>query len=353
MSIIQEIKVFDIPVNVMIPLKNIKKKREPFDKIGVSVTQGCKPRSYHINLILHDHLKNCVNELPQFMSDSVMVFDEVHLFLNQSLRTSMGMNLSHLCKEFVSLTGTPLVDNKTEKLLGWLEQIVPFEVNKKNFWVAANSMLTKKVTTGIKTETKEVLAPFSREEEKRYARFVPPSLGGSNTNVSSRDWINAMDVCYSACDRKTIELISEMINNGRGVMLVTRNVEHQERMRDKIIAETKLDRDDIFLITSSQSIFLTDESVERKDVKDYKVVITTKNKSQGYTLTRLSVMITSVFPSNMATREQLKGRINRLGQKTQPILYFTTHIGILTNILENHNSAVSITKALQNLAKNV
>jgi len=64
-------------------------------------------------------------------------------------------------------------------------------------------------------------------------------------------------------------------------------------------------------------------------------------------------MITSVYPSNNATREQLRGRINRVGQKTEPLLYYTTHIGILTNIMENHNSAKSLSAALQEVAEKV
>lgn len=65
------------------------------------------------------------------------------------------------------------------------------------------------------------------------------------------------------------------------------------------------------------------------------------------------VMITSVYPSNNATREQLRGRINRVVQKTEPLLYYTTHIGILTNIMENHNSAKSLSAALQEVAEKV
>ena len=62
-------------------------------------------------------------------------------------------------------------------------------------------------------------------------------------------------------------------------------------------------------------------------------------------------MITSVYPSNNATREQLEGRINRLGQKVDPLLYITVHVGILTLILEHHKSAKSLSAALQSLAE--
>jgi superfamily II DNA or RNA helicase len=353
MSIVEEIKYFDIKTNVLIPLKNIDKKREMFRNSGVSITQGCKPKKYHINLIFHDHLKNCKDDLPQYIGDSVVIFDEVHLFLNQTLRTGMGMNLSHLSREFISLTGTPIVDNKTEKLIAWLEQIVPFEVNKKNFWVAANNMISKEVTTGIKTETNKILSPFNDIEQKEYQKLVPPGLGGTNTNPHSRDWMRAADICYKACDRGFVKLSLQMISNGRGVMIVVRNTAHQERMKKLLMDNSNLGENDIFLISKDKSIFLTDDTVKSGKTHDYKVVIVPKNKAQGYTLTRLSVMLTSVYPSNSATRDQLRGRINRIGQKEDTLLYKILHIGILTSILENHDKARNLLQALQAVAKSV
>jgi len=353
MSIIEEIKYFDIKTNVMIPLKNISKKKEPFLKVGVSVTQGCEPKPYHINLIFHDHLKNCRDELSMYAGDSVFIFDEVHLFLNQTLRTGMGMNLSRLAREFICLTGTPIVDNKTEKLIGWLEQIVPFEVNKRNFWTAANNMIAKEITTGIRTETTNVVAPFDEKEQNEYQKLVPPALGGSNTNPHSRDWLRAAEICYKACDRMFVRLTKKMLKKERGVMIVVRNLKHQNRVHKLLLQNTTLTEKDIFLIQGDKSIFLTDETVESGRTPDYKVVIVPKNKSQGYTLTRLSVMLTSVYPSNTATRDQLRGRINRVGQKVEPVLYKVVHIGVLTSILENHNKARNLLQALQSVAKQI
>lgn len=353
MSIIEEIKKFGIKINVMIPLKNISDKRKVFDDKNISVTQGCKPKKYHINLILHDHLRHCMQDLPTYAGDSFIIFDEVHLFLNQSQRTGMGMTLSHLSKGFVSFTGTPIVDNKTEKLITWLEQIVPFEVNKQNFWVAANSMIAKKISTGIKTESYNILAPFNISEQGRYQKLVPPAVGGVNTNPSASDWLKAIDVCYEACDRRIITLTKEMLEEKRGVMIVANNTEHQYKLYNQLLDNNIIKKEDIFLIQKDQTIFLTDEAIKNKKIHNYRVVIVPKRKAQGYTLTALSVMITSVYPSNNATREQLAGRINRMGQKTEPLLYYTIHIGILTTIMEKHSEAKSISAALQNIAEKI
>ena len=104
---------------------------------------------------------------------------------------------------------------------------------------------------------------------------------------------------------------------------------------------------------SGDSIFLTDESVAQGKVHDYKVVIVPQRKAEGYTLTYLSAMVTSVYPGNNATREQLRGRINRLSQNSKDVLYITVHIGLLTSILHNHNSAKNLSIALKGLAHEV
>lgn len=346
-SIIQEINYFDIPIHVIIPLKNISKKRQQFAGKKVSISKDCDLRPYHINIIYHDHLKNCRDVLPIYAKNSVIVFDEVHLFLNQTLRTGVGMDLAMLCKEFISLTGTPIVDNKTEKLIGWLKQIVPFEVNKKNFWVAANNMIAKETTTGLKTKTEHRLISMNKKQTNEYRKLVPPALGGTNTNPRSYDWMSAAQVCYEACDEYMVELTKHYVKQGRGVMLVVRDSKHQEKMYNSVVKYIQ----PVFQIKKDQTIFLTDETVENKQTPDYKVVIVPKNRSQGYTLTRLNVMITSVYPSNSATREQLRGRINRIGQRVEPVLYEVVHTGILTSILENHQNASNLLQALQTIAK--
>ena len=183
-SIIQEIKYFDIPINVIIPLKDITKKKGKYS--GVRVSQSCEPRPYMVNLIEHDYLRRCEKTLLAYASRMFFVVDEVHKTLNDTRRTSVSLEIAHLSQDFIVLTGTPVIDNNTAKLIGWLEQVVPFEVNNKNFWVAASSMIAKTVNTGIKVDEKAVLALFTKDEEAEYMKLVPPALGG--TNVSPFSW---------------------------------------------------------------------------------------------------------------------------------------------------------------------
>ena len=93
-----------------------------------------------------------------------------------------------------------------------------------------------------------------------------------------------------------ISLTKDMLDEGRGVMIVARDTSHQQILKEGLLNKLNITSNDIFLIEKDKSIFLTEESVEKKKSPDYKIVITTKRKAQGYTLTRLSVMITSVYP---------------------------------------------------------
>lgn len=337
-SIITEIQLLGIPTSTLIPLKNIKSHRQVFDKNGITVNQT-KLDKYRINIIRHDHLRQCKEKLLAIASKTIFIFDEVHLFLNKSLRTGIGMDLSRVSDQFIAFTGTPLVDNKTEKLIPWLKRIVKFEINKKNFWAAANSMLAMEASTGIKTAHTAVKGKWTTTVRTAYEKLLPPNMGGTNGNPSTRDWINASNCCYTMCDNKIVEIAQRHISKGDGVMIVARNSKHQERLRHL------LSRYKIFLITKSDSINLVPGSVG-----DYNIVITTLRKSEGYSLTKLSVMITGVYPSNEATRTQLRGRINRYGQPAKLLHYYTVHIGLLTNIMKNYDQAKTITAALKSLA---
>ena len=161
-----------------------------------------------------------------------------------------------------------------------------------------------------------------------------------------------MNICYDVSTRKMVSLAKDYVNKKLGVFLVARNKNHQDELYS-LFLKSGIKSSDIFLIDKNKSIFLTDDSVKNGD-KDYKIVITTLRKAEGYTLTRLKVMITSVYPSNNATRTQLEGRINRLSSKPGSTIYYhTIHCGILTHILKYHNEAKNLQQVLRTLATEI
>ena len=346
-TIITEIEYFSIPINLLLPIKSWKshpQKDYVIDPIG--------PQPYMINLIEHDHLRLLEDTLIDIAPDSLFVIDEVHKALNDTKRTSVTLEISRGSKDFVAMTGTPMVDSNTYKLIWWLEQIVDFEVNEKNFWVAANGMIAKKVNTGIETDHKEILAEMTDLENIEYKKLIPKNLGGKNQASTNKDFMNAFALCYKICDRKMIDVTKKFLSENKGVMLVAKDSKHSQKLKELFIKKG-VDAADILVMDKNTSIFMTDKTVENGTTPDYKVVIVPKSKSAGYTLSRLKSMVTCVYPSNLADRSQLEGRINRLSQTANIIYYRTIHTGILTYVMQKHNDAANITKVLSALAKNV
>jgi superfamily II DNA or RNA helicase len=328
-SIVHEVELFGLPTNII-------------------TTKNRKLMKFHVNLITSDHtLRICEKILVKDADESLFIVDEVHKAMNDTQRTTVALNVVSLSKDFIVMTGTPVIDSKTYKLISWLKMIVPYEVNDKNYLVAANSMMTRNVETGIKVLREKVEAQFSVKKQEQYNRLVPQALGGYNTNSNFDTMKKATLLCYDTCDDEMIK--QTFVNLKHGVMLVAKDIKHQKRLYDKLINK-RMKKSDIYMLESGKSIVLTDETVKNTGI-DYKVVIVPIKRAEGYTLTRLSVQITSVYPSNQATRTQIEGRINRIGQKSEQVKYIVVHCGVLTNIMNNHADAKSLELALMKMAK--
>ena len=348
-SVGEEIKSFGFNIDIVLPIKNNDKKYPSY----MNVISNCKNiRPGVVTIIEHDYLRKCNEKLIEIAPSSFVVFDECHKLLNDTLRTGTALDLSRMSKHFIAMTGTPVVDNKIYKLVNWFEQIYSeIEITEKNFWVGANSMISKLVDTGVKVNEKEVISKFSEKEWLEYESLVPALMGGKNTYPQSEDFSKATEVCYQVCDK---DLIKETINNiSQGVHLITRNKAHAKKLHQSLLNKGISSKDVLLMIEKDDSIKLTTETVKDNSVYPYKVVITPMRKSSGYDIAYLSVQIYSIYPSNQATRTQLRGRINRISQKRKEVLYIIVHCGILTRIMENHHRANSLQSALSDLAERI
>ena len=335
--------MYNFEWRIIVPLKNVKNIVYPQNTIRTGV-----PEKFHINLIEHDHLRRVEDEMYSFLPESIFIIDEVHKALNETKRTSVALQFSELSREFIALTGTPIIDTETWKLMWWLQKIVKFHVSEKNFWVACNSMISWSTCTNIHITEREILAKFDEKSLKKYISLVSPNLGGKNHNPRYSDIQTALELCYSTCDKYIIRLTRRLIESGNGVFVIAKDARHLEKLYESFIKLTP--SDSIFRIERNSSLFFTDETVRLGQTPDYKIVLTTQAYSTGYTITRLSHSIKSVYPSNNATREQLSGRMNRIGQTSPVIKEYTVHCGILTHILARHNDAKSLSSLLRTLA---
>ena len=134
------------------------------------------------------------------------------------------------------------------------------------------------------------------------------------------------------------------------VMIVANNAHHRDQLYALFSKEIK---EDIFVTSSkSKNIKFTGALVRAKQAKDYRVVIVTKDECEGYDNTHCTHMLTSVYMSNNAKREQLRGRIHRVSQESDTVFYikiFATKL--MKHLKNNHDKASSLDKFLQQYSK--
>jgi superfamily II DNA or RNA helicase len=349
-SLITEIEYFEgHRINLCIPTsgwrKNARSKyttEQAHDKL----LPGC------INIIEHDHLRMMEEELLSKASQSLLIVDEVHKTLNDTKRTGVALELAKLSVEFVVMTGTPTNDTNLYKIINWLEMLNIFTVTEKNFWVAANGMISKVLNTGVHEVHKNVMAEMSEESSKRYLSLVPAGMGGTNTNPSAREFQQAFDICFDACIPEMITLTLTHVSNGEGVMLIAKNQKQQLVLKEELLRNGILENE-ILVLSKDVSVFMTTQSVKEGKVPEYKVVITTIGMVEGYTLSHFHIMVSTVYPSAQSTREQMVGRLNRIGQQSDTITIYTVHCGILSYVLEKHQDASSISCVIKSLAEKI
>ncbi len=300
---------------------------------------------YKINLIKHDHMRlgNMEQQLKSVARQMVYIVDEFHKTLAKTQRTSIALELSRLSYDFVGMSGTIIKDTNYDELIQWLEQIVEFEVTEKNYWVAIGALVSRKVYTKVVVDRQVTEVPLGQYSEQYY-KMVPEKLGGTARQI---DFRGAVEVCYKAVTESIVNNVFQYVKLNEGVFVVAKDIKHQGEIRDKLVS-LGLGSDSIHLFGKDNQITLTPEYNG-----PVKVVITTKRHSEGYTLTKFRIMITSVYFSNQATREQLEGRINRIGQVSPQVRILIYHTGILTYIHQKYEKARTLAAALKGFAGEV
>jgi hypothetical protein len=337
-TIANEMKRFRVRHRVLNPTKNKVVEMEP----GM------------LFLIEHDHLRHASVRplLLEHISRSFLIVDEVHLAMeSKTQRTGICLQLARLAHRVVAMTGTAVIDAKIYRLQRWFDLLADFPVTRANFFVEANEMLAMKVDTGIRVMKEEVVVEWAKEGKRvEYLSLVSTRIGGTRPAPTAKDFATALELCYKEVSVRMVADTLHLVARNQGVMLVAKDARHATTLRDALVHSGQIDPAKIFLFTKKVSLNLTDDSVTAGTVPDYKIVIVPIKKASGYSLTRLKVFISSVYPSNQATRTQIEGRLNRLGQHAKSLVYRTYHIGLLTYILRNHEHAANFEAVLSSLA---
>jgi hypothetical protein len=302
---------------------------------------------YTVNLVKQDHLRLAGDLFRDVAEKSFFVVDEFHLTLNKTIRTSLALELVKTSYDFIGLSGTIIQSENVEDLIEWLQQIVDFEVTKENFWVAVSAMISNRVETKIPVSrhTHEVEMPFEKKET--YLSLVGTILGGRNPKPSQADFRAAIKICYEICLNNLVNICIAYYNQGESILLVAKDIQSQEEMKTLLLS-VGMPPEQIILLGKDCSI-----AVDPHTPSPIRVAITTVRHSTGYTFTKARTILTSIYFSNQATREQLEGRINRIGQTADKIYVITVHTGVLTHILQKYENARTLSEALKQLAPTV
>jgi hypothetical protein len=336
--------LYTLPPSAM---ETIKKELEilglPYVHLDMRGNSKKKLVPWKVNIIYHDHLRMAdLENIKSCSSELLFINDEFHKTVAAGTqRTSTALEIARLSKETVCMTGTLIRNDETVELIEWLQMAVDFEVTTKNFWVAISSIISRKVQTKTIITRLVQEADMNKDERKNYLMSLPKEMGGSAHTINFKE---AVKISYSAVTREIINLTISHLEEGLYVFIVAKNVEHQNEIKHLL---EKMGVRSIYLIGKDKAISLTPENIEGPDV-----VITTPHHAEGYNMTRCHIMITGVYFTNQAVREQLECRINRIGGHSN-IKIIIIHAGILTRIHEHYERARSFAAALKGFAKSV
>lgn len=331
---IREVTAFGLKVHLM-----------DFRKQSSLDEKTLKP--FTVNLVKHDHIRLSQGLFHEKITETLFIVDEFHLTLNKTIRTSLALELAKTSHDFIGLTGTITQSENVDDLIEWLQQIVPFEVTVDNFWSAASMMVSGLIQTGVRVNRHELEVEMNPEVKERYLKLVGASLGGNNPNPSVKDFRDAVDLCQQVCLLSMTNAVISYYNQGETLFVVTKDIAQQNELKNLLLSVGLPERE-IILLDKDTSVALSSDSQS-----PIRVIVTTIRHSTGYTCTKSRIMLTSVYFSNQATREQLEGRINRIGQKSPEVWLMTFHTGILTHILKRYDQARTLSQALKQLAPEV
>jgi hypothetical protein len=308
----------------------------------VSSSSQCL-QPYKVNLLLHDHMRmgDMPDQLRENAIDMLFIIDEFHKTLNKTIRTSIALEISALCMDFIGLSGT-IMNAEPGELIKWLQLLVNFEVTEKNFYVAIGALASKRAKTSVIIE--QNLLNVEVPDRDYYYSLVPASLGGTANNLNFKE---AMRVSREAIFKATVEQSLFYITSRYKIFVTLQNAADQARLYNELISKG-VEVNAIYCITSKASIILTPEMNS-----PIMAVLTTISLVEGYTLTDRFIGINPFFFSNLHSREQRDARMNRIGQLSPTIRIVDIVAGIFSYAYERYKKAKKISDALKGFASEI
>lgn len=316
---------------------------------------------YTINIIEQDHVRLVVDDLLQVASETYLIYDEVHRAMNKTTqRTAAAVSLVRASADFSLLSATPVTTSDMSLLIKYVEQLVPFPVNPRNVYVAANTMIRQVIDIGVKLCVEKVDAGIAASQLSEYLSLIPPGLGGTNRKPNNDTWARAAELAYAGVTTGILAAVQGLMLGG-GVFVVAKDTAHREQLA-RLFANDPLLRKNTRIIEigpGKQAINIESwDPAEHDDTVP--VVIGPVTWAEGYNLQGLTSMVTSAYPTNPANLIQLDGRLMRIGQTGVPdedgtpcVKKVVVLAGLLHNLYEKKERAHGLDEALKALAEEI
>lgn len=301
--------------------------------------------------------------------DSIVVVDEVHRLF--ATGTSKGANIRRiveLAPKSVYATAIPPVKTKSALLAPyWLRDAVAFPAQVET--VACASLVVAAVKPPYDSRTAYEGFDLSPGQQAQWLQAVKEvdEQRKRATKEAGNAWNKLYKVATGFCEERLIAMAVEMARRDRAVLLAdgtrpfaTGGCCVCAETRDAAIALAGKIQTHVNTTQGEQFrvVARTDETYD----KDGTVGISVINfkEAAGFNLIRYGFWISTPHPSSMATRIQIKGRIDRLAaqihqkEKNGGSLHYTwlypKHT-ILESLLINHSSADGKAEKLDQLAE--
>ena len=302
---------------------------------------------FTVNMISYNYLHKYLPSILELAPKVFAVFDEMHMTLADTLRTSAALDIASASARTIAMTGTVLINEKVSMIFPWLSMINQFPILAKSYMIGAASMISRKEDLNIEVRESDHYVEMTPEQKLRYFVLVPEILGGSAPFLS---YIPATKICYEAVTAKMIDFVVELLvlPQNRPVFVAAKDIVMQREMAE--ILQTMHGKRVFSLAPPISGIDFSNDSTD-KSVASYDVVITTYQHSAGYNLQRSHILVTGIFPSNQATREQLLGRILRTGQRSGFVERHIFHTGIMSFTKVRYDKAEKLNEFVRHMAK--
>ncbi|MDA9603618.1 DEAD/DEAH box helicase family protein, partial [bacterium] len=276
------------------------------------------------------------NKLIKLAPTSFCIFDEVHLYYGIGIRNSTLRRVASVCPKYLAMSATPIAGPSQKLAIDWLKDSVGFPINTKNQLTAAAMMVAARVQLGI-----------DEVDTIKYADFSPTNAQAHLQALrNGRDWGLAARISREAAHEVLVNTAIELAaadraaNPAGGVLVVCDSAE------DKQIVWTKL-------ATKVPQATIGDRNAATEHDATKVYIVTVKTDSTGFNAIRLGAIVTGVYASSAASRKQLRGRIKRVGQVRESVVFATvvTKHSILALLLDRHSSVDAKNESLADLAE--